>query len=215
MTRRASRDAPTRREAGEHIFVAVRARHPGFAEAVLADARLTAGYRGERNEFRSRADAAVQVLRLMVESDAMAGQVFYRAKAALQAKGVPVLPRVFHRLAMMTAQVCIGDPVVVQPGIYLPHGQVVIDGLVEIHSGVSIRPWVTIGLKDGVMRGATVERGAKIGTGAKLIGPITIGIGAQVGANAVVVSDVPAHRVAVGVPARLIDPPEAPDPSTG
>ena len=180
----------------------VRARHPRFVEAVLADARLTAMYRGERFEFRSRADTVAQVLRLLWEGDAFVGQVLYRAKAALQARGVPFLPRLCHRLAMITSQVCIGDPVVIRPGLYLPHGQVVIDGIVEIGSGTVIRPWVTIGLKDGVLFGPTIGPRVRIGTGAKIVGPVHIGERATIGANSVVVHDVDAATTVAGVPAR-------------
>ncbi len=157
----------------DEFWRALRARHPGLREALVADARLTAGYRGERSEFRSRLDVAVQMLRLAWVSDAFAAQALYRVKAALQARGVPVLPRLAHRLAMMLAQVSIGDPVVVHPGIYIVHGQVVIDGAAEIHSGVTIAPWVTIGLRAGDYRGAVIERNVSIGTGAKVIGGVT------------------------------------------
>src|SRR5256885_2678841 len=135
----------------------IRSRHPRLGEALLADARITAGYRGERSEFRSRADAGVQVLRLMWVSDAFLAQALYRLKARLQALGVPVLPRLAHRLAMAIAQVSIGDPVVVHPGVYVLHGQIVVDGLVEIHPGVTIAPFVTIGLKAGNPHRATIE----------------------------------------------------------
>jgi serine O-acetyltransferase len=177
-------------------------RHPGFREAVLADARMTALHRGERNEFRSRIDALAQILRLCWASDAFAAQVLYRLKASLQKRGVPVLPRIAHRLAMMLAQVSIGDPVVVQPGVYVIHGQIVMDGLVEVGPGAVIAPWVTIGLRAGNVQGATLERDVHIGTGAKVVGPVRIGAGAQVGANAVVVSDVEAGTTVVGAPAR-------------
>ena len=60
---------------------ALRARHPSLREALLADARVTAHYRGERHEFRSRADAAAQMLRLALVSDAYLGQALYRLKA--------------------------------------------------------------------------------------------------------------------------------------
>ncbi len=138
----------------------------------------------------------------MLVSDAFLAQAFYRAKARLQALGIPVLPRLAHRLAMMTAQVCIGDPVVVRPGVYIAHGQVVIDGLVEVHRGVVIFPWVTIGLRAGDVRGPTIGRNVHIGSGAKIIGPVTVHRGAQIGANAVVVDDVPAGTSVVGVEAR-------------
>jgi serine O-acetyltransferase len=186
------------------FWAGLRARHPAFTRAVLADARITAQRRGERYEFRSRADAVAQMVRLAVVSDAYLAQVLYRAKAALQAKGVPVLPRIAHRLAMMTAQVSIGDPVVVQPGIYLPHGQVVIDGVVEVGSGTSIAPWSTIGLVAGAIFGPTIGANVSIGTGSKLVGPITVGAGARIGANAVVVHDVEPGATVVGVPARPV-----------
>ena len=169
---------------------------------MVADARITARYRGERDEFHSRLDAARQAIRLAWVSDAFLAQALYRVKARAQALGIPIVPRLAHRLAMALAQVSIGDPVVVHPGVYLPHGQVVADGLVEIHSGVDIAPFVTIGLRAGDVRGPTIERDVSIGTGAKVIGPVTIGAGARVGANAVVVDDVPAGATVVGAPAR-------------
>jgi serine O-acetyltransferase len=107
---------------------------------------------------------------------------------------------------MGLAQVSIGDPVIVHPGVYLIHGQVVVDGLVEIGTGAVIGPWVTIGLRAGDVQGATIEQGVSIGTGAKIIGNVRIGAGATVGANAVVVEDVPAGATVVGAPARPAGP---------
>lgn len=181
---------------------AIRARHPPLRTALLADARMTALHRGERCEFRSRLDAAIQIVRLAWVSDAYLGQALYRAKARMQALGVPILPRVAHHLAMAIAQISIGDPVVVEPGIYIIHGQFVADGLVEIGAGAVIAPFVTIGLRAGDVRGATIERNVSIGTGAKVIGGVRIGTGAQVGANAVVLDDVPGGSTVTGAPAR-------------
>jgi serine O-acetyltransferase len=188
----------------DEMMRGLRARHPGLREAIRADAQVTAAYRGERSEFRSRADVGMQVLRLMWVADAFLAQVLYRVKARLQALGVPVLPRLAHRAAMALAQVSIGDPVVMQPGVYIVHGQVVLDGVVDIASGVVIFPWVTVGLRAGIVRGPTIENGASIGTGAKVIGPVTVGAGAQIGANAVVVSDVMPGATVVGAPARPV-----------
>jgi serine O-acetyltransferase len=180
----------------------LRAQHPRFWTAVREDARVTALHRGERHEFGSELDAALQALRLAWVSDAFLAQALYRAKARLQALAVPLVPRLLHKLAMASAQVSIGDPVVVAPGVYIVHGQVVLDGLVRIETGVVISPFVTIGLRAGDVTGPTIERAASIGTGAKLIGPVRVGEGATVGANAVVVADVPAGATVVGVPAR-------------
>jgi serine O-acetyltransferase len=168
----------------------------------VADARVTARFRGERHEFRSGVDAALQILRLAWVSDAFLAQAFYRAKARLQALGVPLVPRICHRAAMGLAQVSIGDPAVIEPGVYIVHGQVVVDGLVEIGAGTTIAPWVTIGLRAGVYEAPRIGRDVSIGTGAKVIGPVTVGPGATIGANAVVVDDVPAGATVFGAPAR-------------
>jgi serine O-acetyltransferase len=194
------------------LMAMVRESHPPFRKAVAADARVTASYRGDRSEFQSKPDTFVQVLRLALVHDSFFAQCCYRAKARAQSRGVPVVPHLLHRLAIMTGQVCIGDPVVVEPGLYLPHGQVVIDGITRIEPQVVIRPFVTIGLRDGYIGGPTIERGASIGTGAKIFGPVRIGERARIGANAVVMIDVPAGATAVGAPARVVASSTGPGP---
>lgn len=186
------------------FWAAIRARHPRVGVAVREDARVTAMHRGERHEYRSRFDELAQILRLAWVSDAFLAQIMYRLKARLQARGVPLLPRLAHRLAIVIAQISIGDPVVMAPGVYIVHGQVVADGLVQIDPGVVIAPFVTIGLRAGNVTGPTVERDVSVGSGAKLIGPVRIGAGATIGANAVVVSDVAPGVTVVGVPARPV-----------
>ncbi len=101
---------------------------------------------------------------------------------------------------MVTAQVSIGDPVIVHPGVYIVHGQVVMDGLVEVHSGTAIAPWVTFGLRAGHTVGPTIGPMVNVGTGAKVIGEVTVGAGAFIGANAVVVDDVPEGATVTGAP---------------
>jgi serine O-acetyltransferase len=194
----------TNRPYWDALLVDRRSKQPRFFAAVVADAKITAAAHGERSEFRGRADAVLQTLRLAWTSDAFLAQVLYRAQSRLDALGIPVLPRLAHRLAMMTAQVCIGRTVVMHPGVYLGHGQVVVDGFVEIHSGVVIMSWVTIGLRSGEYQGPTIGRDVRIGTGAKVLGAITVHDGARIGANAVVVDDVPAGATAVGVPAKIV-----------
>jgi serine O-acetyltransferase len=195
-----ARFGPPHRQEGV-LWDAVRSGHPRFVEAVLDDTRTTAAYRGDRHEFHSRLDAGVQAVRLAIVSDSFLAQVCYRAKAAAQARRIPVFPWVFHRLAMTTGQVCIGDPVIVQPGVYIPHGQVVVDGVVDIGTGVVLFPFVTIGLLAGRMKGPTIGPRAVIGSGAKVLGPVRIGAGARVGANAVVLSDVADDTTVIGIPA--------------
>jgi serine O-acetyltransferase len=180
---------------------------------VLADLRLASQQQGREQPPSTRAGLLVELLRLIVVTDAFGAILLYRLKTSCLRAGIPIVPRLAHRIAISWAQVSIGDPVLVHPGVRLPHGQVVIDGFVEIHTGVLIRPFVTIGLREGDYAGPTIHRFAMIGTGAKVIGPITIGEGARVGANAVVLDDVPPGAIAVGVPARVVS--RSPTPTQG
>lgn len=70
----------------------------------------------------------------------------------------------------------------------------------------SILHHVTLGGsgKRGVVRHPNVGNGVLLGAGATVLGPVKIGEGSQVGAGTLVISDLPAHCVAVGVPARII-----------
>lgn len=79
---------------------------------------------------------------------------------------------------------------------------VVINGAVRGGDGILIEHQVTIGAERRAS--PVIGNGVFFGAGAKIIGAVTIGDGARIGANAVVVDDVPAHATAVGVPARIV-----------
>jgi serine O-acetyltransferase len=178
--------------------------HPPLRRAVLADARVVSQNRRRPLDGASDLRVALEALRLVWRSDAFFGQVLYRLRARLLQAGVPVLPRVLHWLTMATTQICIGDPVRIRPGVHLAHGQMVIDGMVEIESGTRIFPFVTIGLRSGELAGPRIGRQVTIGSGARVIGSIEIGERARIGANSVVLEDVPPGATVVGVPARVV-----------
>jgi len=91
---------------------------------------------------------------------------------------------------------------------FIDHGMgVVIGETAEIGDDVTIYHGVTLGgtsWRHG-KRHPTLCDGVVVGAGAKILGPITIGAGAKVGSNAVVVKDVPAGTTAAGIPARILD----------
>jgi serine O-acetyltransferase len=90
-------------------------------------------------------------------------------------------------------------------GLLIPHPNgIVIHPEAEIGCNCLIFQQVTIGAtQKGI---PTIGGHVDIGAGAKIIGRVTIGDHAKIGANAVVLADVPAHGVAVGNPARLVEP---------
>jgi len=185
------------------LWAEVHRSHPPFLQAVAADARITAGRRGERRPTRGRLDTTLQVLRLALQTESFFGQICYRGKASLQARHVPVLPRLLHHLAVSHGQIVIGDPVVVEAGVFIPHGQVCIDGVSRIGRGSTISPFTSIGLRSGDFEGPTIGRHVEVGTGTRILGPWVIGDGTKIGANAVVTGDLPADVIAMGIPARI------------
>ncbi len=97
---------------------------------------------------------------------------------------------------------------VIGKGFFIDHGMgIVIGETAEIGDNVTIFHGVTLGGtgKDQGKRHPTVEDDVLIGAGAKILGPIFIGKGAKIGANAVVLGDVPPGMTAVGIPARVVD----------
>jgi serine O-acetyltransferase len=92
--------------------------------------------------------------------------------------------------------------------VFIDHGMgVVIGETAVIGDDCTLYHGVTLGGTswNKGKRHPTLEKGVVIGAGAKVLGPITVGIGAKIGSNAVVVKDVPDGATAVGIPARILD----------
>lgn len=84
-------------------------------------------------------------------------------------------------------------------------GGIVVSGDAIFGDDCVMRNGVTVGLRNRGVRGSpTIGNRVDIGAGAKLLGPIRIGDDVAIGANAVVLCDVPANSIAVGIPARII-----------
>ena len=94
-------------------------------------------------------------------------------------------------------------------GVFIDHGMgVVIGETTEVGDHCTIYQGVTLGgtsLVKGSKRHPTLESCVVVGAGAKVLGPFTVGEGARIGSNAVVVKAVPAGATVIGIPARVVD----------
>jgi serine O-acetyltransferase len=142
----------------------------------------------------------------------------HRIAHALQGAGVPVAPRALAYASRSLTGIEIHPAAEIGEGLFIDHGMgVVIGETAEIGDDVTLYQGVTLG-GTGFAAGKrhpTVEDNVTIGSGAKLLGPITIGHGAKIGANAVVIHDVPCNTTVVGNPGHPVRvegrKPEGPD----
>ena len=190
-----------------------RAQRPGFIEALMRDAMAFAGHRGEHVGLDSRQSRWRYAVGLLWRSDTYLGLVLYRIRTALDDKGIPILPRLIHMFCCAAFSLSIGEHVVLKAGIYVPHRRIVLDGIVLIGSGCYLAPWTLIGLAQGNFLGPKIGDNVFVGTRCRILGDLTIGDGAIIGSSAVVLSDVPAGATAVGIPAKVMAPPDAGAPS--
>jgi len=131
----------------------------------------------------------------------------HRVAHALYGAGVPMLPRLISMLGRAITGIEIHPAARIGEGLFIDHGAgVVIGETAEIGDDVTLYQGVTLG-GTGFATGKrhpTVEDNVTIGSGAKLLGPITIGHGAKIGANSVVITDVPPNCTVVGNPGHPV-----------
>jgi serine O-acetyltransferase len=133
--------------------------------------------------------------------------ISYRIAHVLYLKKRFFLARLISQLARFFTGIEIHPGAKIGKGLFIDHGMgVVIGETAEIGDNVTLYHGVTLGGtgKDVGKRHPTIEDDVLIGTGAKVLGPITVGKGAKIGANAVVVKNVPAKATAVGTQAKNI-----------
>jgi serine O-acetyltransferase len=117
--------------------------------------------------------------------------------------GLGPLEMVFNKLNTTFGGAIIGRGAEFGPGFVLIHADgVVINGNVKGGTNVHIEHQVTIGAER--RQSPILGNDVFIGAGAKIVGPVKIGDGARIGANAVVVHDVPPHTTVVGIPAKPV-----------
>lgn len=147
---------------------------------------------------------ASRVLRTALSQDSYAITTLNVVRAAARRWHVPVVNTLLRRVQSTLFGIEIGKDVTLGLGVYFvhPHG-VVIGGDARIGNRVRFYGSNTVGTaKDNGY--PTIGDDVWIGAGARILGPVRIGARARIGANAVVLDDVPPDSVAVGLPARVV-----------
>jgi serine O-acetyltransferase len=185
-----------------------------------AVARVAREIREDVAAARDRDPAArgIGTLEIVATYPGVHALLSHRISHALQNAAVPVLPRAIAYTSRMATGIEIHPAARIGSEFFIDHGTgVVIGETAEIGDRVTLFQGVTLG-GTGFATGKrhpTVEDNVTIGSGAKLLGPITIGHGAKIGANSVVIHDVPAHSTVVGNPGHPVRVegrlPEGPD----
>ncbi len=132
---------------------------------------------------------------------------FYRAANWLWRKRLFTIGRFASHLGRMMSGIEIHPGATIGKRLFIDHGMgVVIGETAEVGDDVTLYQGVTLGgtALDKGKRHPTLEDCVIVGSGAQILGPFTIGAGARVGANAVVVNAVPPAVTVVGIPAKIV-----------
>jgi serine O-acetyltransferase len=167
---------------------------------------------------RDPAARGVSSLEVLTSWPGVHALLSHRVAHALHEAGVPFVPRTLALWTRAITGIEIHPAGRVGRGLFIDHGVgVVIGETAEIGENVTLYQGVTLG-GTGFATGKrhpTVQDNVTIGSGAKLLGPITIGHGAKIGANSIVIHDVPANSTVVGNPGHPVRVdgrrPEGPD----
>jgi serine O-acetyltransferase len=144
-----------------------------------------------------------QVMHIM-GTDAYWLIALFRLRRVVRRLHIPFANRILRLIQMMFGGIEIGNDVTLGRGVFFIHSfGVVIGGTAKIGDRVRFLGSNTVGTaRDNGY--PTIEDDVQLGAGARVLGPVRIGARAVIGANAVVLTDIPADAVAVGAPARVV-----------
>lgn len=158
---------------------------------------------------RERDPAARSTLEVLTCYPGIHALMFHRLAHGAWTRGWYWLGRFISHLSRFLTGIEIHPGAVIGRRVFIDHGMgVVIGETAEVGDDCTIYQAVTLGgtsLYRGTKRHPTLGRGVVVGAGAKVLGGFTVGDGAKIGSNAVVVKPVPEGATAVGNPARILD----------
>ena len=164
--------------------------------------------------IQKRDPAARSLVQIALLYPGVRALAFHRAANFLWRHGLHFLGRLVSEIGRLFSGIEIHPAATIGERLFIDHGHgVVIGETARIGNDVTLYHGVTLGglsPHDGVggCRHPTIRDRAVIGAGAQVLGPITVHECARIGANAVVTKDVPRGAMAVGIPARVVNPPD-------
>ena len=165
------------------------------AQLILSDLRAKAEWCYETRGWKG-------IIKVLL-TDGTPAMIWYRLMQWARRWRLAPLEMLFNRMNTMCCGCIIGRGAEFGPGFVLIHSLgVVINGNVRGGSGVKIEHQVTIGAEK--RQSPILGNNVFVGAGAKIVGAVRLGDGAKIGANAVVLTDIPAGATAVGIPAKVV-----------
>ena len=167
------------------------------------------------NSIKERDPAAKSLLGIVLTYPGVKAVFFHKVTSFFHIAGFPLLARIISQVVRFFTGIEIHPGAKIGKNLFIDHGMgVVIGETSEIKDNVTIYHMVTLGGispstnsddQRDAKRHPTLEDNVVIGSGAQVLGPVTIGKNAKVGANAVVTKDVPENAVMIGIPAKNIN----------
>ena len=163
-------------------------------------------FRDEIQTTFKRDPAATNFLEVLLTYSGLHALIIYRISHVLSKAGMPFFPRWLSQVGRFLTGIEIHPAAQIGKDFFIDHGMgVVIGETTIIGDNVLLYQGVTLGGtgKEKGKRHPTLGNNIVVGTGAKVLGNINIGDNSYIGANAVVVRDVPPNSTIVGVPGRI------------
>lgn len=164
-------------------------------------------FREDIESIRSRDPAARSWIEVILCYPGLHALLFYRVAHACWNRRLYLMGRFLSHVAKILTGIEIHPGAQIGRRFFIDHGSgVVIGETAIVGDDVTLYQGVTLGgtsLHHG-KRHPTLEDGVIVGSGAQILGPMTVGAGARIGANAVVLTEVPKGATMVGIPARMI-----------
>ncbi|MEC9381702.1 MAG: serine O-acetyltransferase [Thermodesulfobacteriota bacterium] len=163
--------------------------------------------RADISAAKERDPAARNILEILISYPGFHAIAWHRLSNFLWRHGLHLIARIISNILRTLTGVEIHPAAKIQQGFFIDHGMgVVIGETTEIGNNVTIYQGVTLGgvsIKKG-KRHPTIGNNVIIGAGSKILGPLIIGDNSKIGANSVVINDIPKNSTVVGIPGKVV-----------